>query len=347
MDWKKVFAIIGLGILVYVGMKYLLIPAIPFLLGWILACWILPIAKWIEKRLHIKRGIAGGILLSVATGALGFGIWKLVKLLLGQLRKLMVWFENWNYRADQMVNRCCGMIETYTGIKKQEVYQFLLLQEQKLQENIQDTMGTQGFAYLIQTVKGIIFVFSSILVVLIFGTLLIKDMEQIQQKLQENSVTRTITRISRNIWKAGGKYLKAQCEIMLVVAAICVVVLWILGNPYFLLAGSLIGILDALPVLGAGMILIPWSVLWLLQGNYWNALWYLCLYFLVDLVRQFLEPRILGKEIGLHPALMLISVYGGFFLFGISGFLLGPVMVLILINLWKELCCKKENCNKM
>ena len=67
------------------------------------------------------------------------------------------------------------------------------------------------------------------------------------------------------------------------------------------------------------------------------ALGYLALFLVADLVRQFLEPKILGKEIGIHPALMLVSVYGGIFLYGVAGFVLGPVTVLIYMNIWKEL----------
>ena len=131
--------------------------------------------------------------------------------------------------------------------------------------------------------------------------------------------------------------MKAQGKIMLVVGMVCVLGLWLLGNPYFVLWGVLIGFLDALPVLGVGIILIPWAVSWLVRGNYWLALGYLMLFLAADLVRQFLEPKILGKEIGIHPALMLVSVYGGIFLYGVAGFVLGPVTVLIYMNIWQEL----------
>ena len=178
---------------------------------------------------------------------------------------------------------------------------------------------------------------SSVLVVFIFAVLLIKDMEDFQKKIQEGPISSVIWRIGKNIGRAGGRYLKAQGEIMLVVGLVCVLGLWILGNPHFLLWGLLIGFLDALPVLGVGIVLIPWALLWLIRGNYWLALGYLILFLVADLVRQFLEPKILGKEIGLHPALMLASVYGGIFLYGVAGFVLGPVTVLIYMNIWKEI----------
>ena len=90
------------------------------------------------------------------------------------------------------------------------------------------------------------------------------------------------------------------------------------------------------------MILIPWALLWLIRGKYLLALGYLLLYFAADLLRQFLEPRMLGKEMGMHPALMLASVYIGFFVYGFAGFLLGPATVLIVRVAAMEILNKKD-----
>lgn len=342
VNGKKIFMMAGLGILVFIGMKYLLIPVIPFLLGWILACWILPVAKWFERRLHIKRGIAGGILVGAAVVGIGMGIWSLGTRLLNQVSSLTEWISGWGLRKEDIFHQCCQTVERYMGMEQGKVYEFLVLQEKKLGQNFQDKISTQGMDYLVSFGKNTILVISSILVVIIFAVLLIKDMESLQEKIQEITFTRIVWQIGRNIGKAGGKYIKAQGEIMLIVAVVCALGLWILGNPHFLVWGILIGILDALPVLGVGIILLPWAVIWFLRGKYWLALGYLILFLVADLVRQFLEPKILGKEIGLHPALMLISVYGGIFLYGVSGFVLGPITVLIFLNIWKELDGKIE-----
>ncbi len=334
---KKILTMVGLGILVYAGIKYLLVPVIPFLLGWGLACWVLPLAKWFERKFRIKRGIAGGILVGTATVGIGWGIFRLGNILLKQISSLTEWISEWSVQKNKIYHQCCQAVERYVGIDEGEVYQFLVLQEEKLGRKLQNTVSTQGVNYLLDMLKGIIWVVSSVLVVIIFAVLLIKDMEEFQTKIQEIPVASTVWRIGKNIGKAGGRYLKAQGEIMLVVGLVCVLGLWFLGNPYFLVWGLFIGFLDALPVLGVGIVLIPWAFIWLIRGNYWLALGYLVLFLVADLVRQFLEPKILGKEIGLHPALMLASVYGGIFLYGVAGFVLGPVTVLIYMNIWKEL----------
>ncbi len=336
-NWKKLLTLFALGILVYLGMRYLLVPVIPFLLGWALASWILPLAKWFERRLRIKRGVAGGLLVGAATLAIALLTLCFANLLLKQLSSFGEWLSAWGIQRDRIVGQCCQAVERYTGIEQRVVYDFMLTQTQKINQDLQQTLTTEGVEYVVEFVKGGIFLVSSVLVIFIFAVLLIKDMEDFQRKIQAIPATRMAWRIGKNIGHAGGRYIKAQGKIMLVVGAICVFGLWLLGNPHFLVWGIVIGVLDALPMLGVGIILIPWALIWLLRGNYWLALGYVGLFLIADLARQFLEPKILGKEIGLHPALMLVSVYGGVFVYGVAGFVLGPISVLILVNIWKEL----------
>lgn len=337
VEWKKILVMIGIGAGVYAGMRYLLPPAVPFLLGWLLASMILPAAKWMEKRMHIRRGIAGGILIGAATVGAAWGIWKLAIAVISQVEKLMKNMDGWTSRAEGILDSCCRVIENYTGVHAEDARNFLLYQAGRIQEEVQNKLGSACLGYLMTAVRGVVVLAGGALVMIIFGTLVIKDMEEFRQKINRGQYTGKIAAIWKKICFAGGKYLKAQCVLMGIISAVCVIGFWILGNPYFAVAGIVVGLLDALPLIGAGTILIPWALLWVLRGQYMTALGYLILYLAADLTRQFLEPRILGKEIGLHPAVMLVSVYGGFFLYGFAGFFLGPATVLILRIVWDEM----------
>lgn len=337
VEWKKILVMTGIGAGVYAGMRYLLPPAVPFLLGWLLASMILPAAKWMEKRMHIRRGIAGGILIGSATVGAAWGIWKLAIAVISQVEKLMVNLNGWSSQAESFLDSCCRAIETYTGIHAEDARNFLIYQAGRIQEEVQNKLGSACLGYLMTAVRGIVVLAGGVLVMIIFGTLVIKDMEEFRQKISRGKYTGKIAAIWKKICFAGGKYLKAQCVLMGIISVICMAGFWLLGNSYFAVAGIVVGLLDALPLIGAGTILIPWALLWVLRGEYLTALGYLILYLAADLTRQFLEPRILGKEIGLHPAMMLVSVYGGFFLYGFAGFFLGPVTVLILRTVWEEM----------
>lgn len=327
----------GIGLGVYAGMRYLLPPAVPFLLGWLLASAVLPAAKWIEKKMHIRRGIAGGILIGVAAAGTAWGIWKLFIMVVSQLEKLMVNLGMWREQAKGLLNSCCRVIETYTGICAEDARNFLVYQAGMIQEELQSKLGNACIGYFMTAVRGIVVLAGGVLVMIIFGTLLIKDMEAFREKISKGRYTGKLSAVWKKICYAGGKYLKAQFILMGIISAVCIVGFWLLGNPYFAVAGIVVGVLDALPLIGSGTILIPWAVLWALQGEYLMAVGYMALYLAADLTRQFLEPRILGKEIGLHPAVMLVAVYGGFFLYGFAGFFLGPATVLILKIIWEEI----------
>lgn len=340
MEWKKILILTGIGIVVYAGIKYLLPPAIPFLLGWLLAAMVLPGAKWMEKKWHIRRGIAGGILIVLLTAGVGFGVWKLSELLVEQVRHLLVNVGLWGRQADGFLDTCCCVIEQCTGIEAQNIRQFLVYQAGRIQEEVQRMIGTASMGYLVTLVKGVVTLGGGILIILIFGTLVIKDMEEFRKKMEQGKISGHCLCVGRKICAAGGRYLKAQCCIMGIVGVVCIAGFWLLKNPYFVVAGLAVGFLDALPLIGAGTILVPWAVIWCIKGAYMTALGYLLLYVAANLIRQLLEPRILGKQMGIHPALMLVSVYGGFFLYGFTGFFLGPVTVLIVRTVWEEIQVK-------
>lgn len=346
MDWRKYLIFGGIGIAVYTGMRYLLPAAIPFFSGWLLASLILPLAIWVERHLRIRRGIAGGILIGGLTAVSAWGIWKLTGLFVAQVRELLARLQLLAGQSQGYLDHCCEFLERITGIGAADIREFLIYQAGRLQEEVQQKMGTVWFGYTVTLVKGIVALAGGVMIAILFGTLLIKDLEEIRDRMAAGQVSGKIFRIGQKICRAGGRYLKAQFCIMALVALVCMTGFWMLKNPYFVAAGVTVGLLDALPLIGAGTILIPWSVLWLLRGEYMMAAGYFLVFAAANLTRQFLEPRIVGKEIGLHPALMLISVYGGFFLYGFAGFILGPVTVLVLRTVWEELDLPQNEKNK-
>ena len=342
MEWKKILIYTGIGLVTYAGMRYLLPPAVPFFLGWCLASAVLPAAKWLEKHLYIHRGIGGGCLIGVLVVILGWSIWKLMILAAAQGKLLLQNIGLWRIGAEELMCSCCLMVEKYLGIQAADTRSFLLYQLGRMQEEIQNKFGGLCVEYLVTVVRGVTVFFGGVLVTIIFGIFVIKDMDEFRSKIRQGQITGILASIGNHVLLAGGRYLKAQVYLMGIVILVCMAGFWILENPYFIIAGIVVGALDALPLIGAGMILIPWALLWLIRGKYLLALGYLLLYFAADLLRQFLEPRMLGKEMGMHPALMLASVYIGFFVYGFAGFLLGPATVLIVRVAAMEILNKKD-----
>jgi predicted PurR-regulated permease PerM len=122
---------------------------------------------------------------------------------------------------------------------------------------------------------------------------------------------------------------------MLVVAVICVLGLTLLGNEYAVLAGVGIAIMDALPFIGSGMIFIPWAIIMLMNSNIYAAAILITIYLLCQIIREVLEPKLIGNRIGIKPLYTLISMYIGVRLFSVVGFILGPVGLVIIITVFK------------
>jgi predicted PurR-regulated permease PerM len=102
-------------------------------------------------------------------------------------------------------------------------------------------------------------------------------------------------------------------------------------EPYWLLIGFLIGLADALPVLGAGLFLIPWSIVGFVMGNTTTGIGMALLYLAVVVVRQIAEPRIVGKSLGLYPLATMMAMFAGLQITGnVLGLLLGPILLNLL-----------------
>ena len=138
-----------------------------------------------------------------------------------------------------------------------------------------------------------------------------------------------------------GSYIRAQIILM----TICFFELLISFNllsflkfnlPYPLIFSIIICIIDALPILGAGAVLLPWSLISFATGDIKLGLALLGIYFLVLSVRQMLEPKLISQNLGVHPLVTLISMYSGFKFFGVIGFLIGPVVMIILKNVFSR-----------
>jgi predicted PurR-regulated permease PerM len=109
----------------------------------------------------------------------------------------------------------------------------------------------------------------------------------------------------------------------------------ILGVKYVLTISLLVGLADILPVLGPGAVFLPWIVWQFINGRTGMGISLLAVYIIISVVRQFLEPKIVGDNIGLHPLTTLISLYVGLQLGGAVGLILGPVTVVIFIACYR------------
>lgn len=140
---------------------------------------------------------------------------------------------------------------------------------------------------------------------------------------------------------AAKRYLRAYFWLFLLTLGELLVGFFFLRIRYAFLLALLTAFLDILPVLGVGVVLVPFAVFSFAVGQTGRGIGLLVLYAVITIVRQVAEPHFVGKSIGLHPILMLLSLYVGLGLFGVAGFVLGPAIALVAKAVFDWVCTEK------
>ncbi len=176
---------------------------------------------------------------------------------------------------------------------------------------------------------------SVLLIIFIAAVLIVKDLPGFIERYKDSSFYKELNKITSKLSNAGMGYLRAQLIIMSMIAILSTFGLSILKNPYALLIGIGIALMDALPILGSGLVYIPWSIIMLLSGNIYAAAILITTYLVCQIIREILEPKLIGNRIGIKPLFTLISMYIGVKLFSVAGFILGPIGLIIIITIVK------------
>lgn len=113
-----------------------------------------------------------------------------------------------------------------------------------------------------------------------------------------------------------------------------------LNIEYPLIAALGIGFVDALPIFGSGTVMLPWAVIIAFNGDYTLSVCILVLWIVMSCVRQLIEPKIVSKQIGIHPIFTLIAMYTGFKFIGVMGMLVGPILLIVLKDIFAGLIDK-------
>lgn len=321
--------------LIYFAFRYLLKLVYPFLIAYGIAVLLNPLLEKIHKKWQIKRGILSALLVLftflIVGGVLGGAGYALVV----QAKKFAQNYDTFAYKGAQVWEVCCDRVEDICGLQAGRVERYASSYLPKVWEKCQTMVVPKIMNYSIGYAKGLLVGFSILVVVAVSTILILADYPNIRQKITDNPIGNLTYRIGRNMKSAGGTYLKAQFLILLVISAICCVGLLLTGNSYAVLAGCCIGLCDALPFFGTGTVFIPWLLIKVFYGQYMLAAAYGVIYLICNFTREFLEPKLIGSRLSIHPMMVLISTYIGLCIFGVFGFFLGPVAGLLIAEIYK------------
>ena len=335
-EGRKILKVTGITLAVYFVLKYLLPYVIPFFIAYLLVHLLNPVTEAVRRKLSWKKEIIVSVLLIFLISLFGFLFYYFYCLLMEQIKKIALNFDDYYTCFCGWIDDCCYMAEKNLGMEVDDVRNFVYSSLDHATEQIRVYIVPGVVNYSVRYLKKLLDAGLFLLMLFVSVILLMKDYDEMKEKLEKYVWYHHFHNITERMWKQGGMYLKAQMIIIGVVIVLCAAGLWLFGNPYFLVLGIVIGLMDALPFIGTGTVLIPMAVFFLFQKKLRLAVCYAALFLVTYIVREFLEPRLIGARLGIYPFVMVVAVYAGLYLYGTSGVLLVPVTLLTVMEINRE-----------
>lgn len=337
---RAVLTALCLFLLVRFGPKLCSLFA-PFLLA-LLVAWVLhPLVRWLQKKLKISRKSLTMVVVVLCYTAVGGALYGAGYVVYSQVRSLV---ENWASIRQ-------STIDIFTALSH-----YLAQFTENLPEGLADSLGDlsgrlleavqsflpsalgaslEGAGSLVTrlpsfVVAMVVFIMASYFITADYPRLRFLATDRLPASVHEFG-----SNFRRVFREAFGGYVKSQLILSFGVFCILAVGFFIIGQSYGVLIALVFAILDFIPIIGSGTIMVPWAVISLVLGDLRMAVELMVVWGCIVLFRRVAEPKILGNQTGLSPILSLMGIYVGMEAGGVLGMIAGPLLLLVLINLWK------------
>lgn len=328
---KLLYPALGLAVL-WLAVRYLLPVLLPFILGALLALAAEPAVSFCAKKLRLPRGLAAGLGVSLTLILLLGALSLLGALLVRELGTLASAIPDVTQTAQQGISLLQDWLIGLAGRLPDTLGSLLT-------GSVLELFGS-GSAFLGQIASRLPGLVASILgwlpdgalglgTGIIAGFMISSRLPKLRQIFSQRLPKRwqeTYVPALKRVRHTLGGWLKAQLKLSSVTFLIVSAGLLVLRIPYGLLWALPVALVDAVPLLGTGTILLPWALICLLQGNSLRALGLVITYAAAMVTRTVLEPRLVGRQIGLDPLVTLLAMYAGYRFFGFLGLLLAPMV---------------------
>lgn len=320
-----------------VAMYFILPHSFPILLALVTAILLEPIVKMLQKALKVKRVYAVSLTFTAFLLIIGGLMYFVTTRIVIEVVELSQWFPQFLTNASQPIREWItaaqGYFESLPASYAANIQTTLsgsIDQLNTLTGNLLDGLLRVIKALPNLLVVSMVYVVSLFLISLDLPSLargfinLFDDKSQIKVKLVLDNLNRAII-----------GFIQAQVLISFLTYDLVLVGLWILDVKYALAVALIITIVDVLPVLGTGAVIVPWTLYAFMTGNQSLGVGLLVLYVVIVVFRRIVEPKILGHSLGISALATLISMYLGFMLFGFLGLILGPALI-IMFNAFRQ-----------
>ncbi len=344
MDEKKWIRIVfwcAVGLLsAYLAAHYLLPVAVPFLIGALIAWLTDPAVRFLMRKSQMPRWVCSGMTVGLFYLLLGTGLYLLCRQILLELTELGRQLPTLLSSLTEPMARLHAWLEGLAerapdglGTALEGYVDRLFSGSAGWVDTLNDKIFTAATALLTGLPGAVLLLVTSVLSSFMFSSQLPAVSGWLRSVIPLRHRGK-VTLVADRLKRAFGGWCIAQLKLMGVTFCIVTSGLFLIGIDYALLFGVLIALIDALPVFGTGTVLIPWGLFMFVRGQSRCGFGLLILYGVATLTRTALEPKLVGRQIGLNPLVTLLALYAGYRVMGLAGMILFPIGALLVKQLW-------------
>ncbi|KGP77243.1 sporulation kinase [Desulfosporosinus sp. Tol-M] len=299
---------------------------LPFLLAFIMTVSINPLRNFLIRKFRFPRGIAVLTAMIVEIG--GFGV-IIVLIVIRLIQEIQDIYFNWPHYNDLLQNFFTHWLT------KLEIYYLKLpgTDIETINNTVKEFINT--IPAVLTSILSMAAKIPEIIIIIAIALVATFFMSKGSQRYLNEILNifplewrEHISELGRDFSRAFAGFIRAEFIIFLITLFLSITGLMLFHTRYAIFIGTVTGIFGILPVLGVGIVLVPWSILALISGHSLLAIQLLLLTTLITVLRHIIEPKILGDNVGLDPLFVLISMYIGLASTGVIGLILGPFILI-------------------
>lgn len=347
---RRMVLLLGSGVivfLVYLAVRYLFVLASPFIIAYGIALVIEKPVNALAKVFRGKKALASTLIVTGLTIIIVAAVFYITWLGVAEIKSFIANFEYLFIMVRQKTAGICLDVDGMLGLSDGCSLEFVCSCADRIRrifrngqpEEVVSSVLRISFPILVNTA-----VIAGAVIVCLISVVYLSGVLEKVRKWRENSIFREeVCALTLELKKLIQVYFKIELIIMLINAGICIAGLLLIHNPYAVVIGILIGLVDALPFFGTGTVLIPWAVILLLFRNYYAGAVLLSVYVMTYFVREIMESKCMGDRLGIAPFTMLMVIFTGIMVYGILGFILGPLSYCMMKALIRYFASVLEN----
>jgi sporulation integral membrane protein YtvI len=330
---KKFITLVVLLVILF----YLIPYSLPLIFALVTALLLEPFVQNLQQQYKFKRIHAVTTVFSLFVIVIGFASYFTIVIIIEQA-------ITFSQKLPSVLSEITVVVDQF--IKKWELYSHSIPREiiVSLENSVEAIKNlllnfaknlTETIIHYITTIPGLIIHFLIYLIALFLISLDLPRLKKSIEKYLSANTKQRLTIIMTQLNKAVIGFIKAQFLLSLITFLLALGGLLLLRVEYPIILSLLIVVVDILPILGTGSVLVPWAIFSMMNGNQGLGIGLIVLFIFITVIRRTIEPKIFSSNLGISPLAALVSVYLGFQLLGFVGLFLGPALVIIVDTMIK------------